>query len=382
MTEFSTLLKCEYFPLCSGCESQGDVTSPPIWQNVKEFFHRCAPAVPISLKMNEITRWRTRSKLAVRGTFRDPKIGLFKHHSHSVVPIPTCPLHHPLINAMNSKVRKAMIDCKIDPYDENKRNGILRYLQFTLERKTRLVQLALIVNCLTKNPLIEEFVKQLYKEGGFHSIWLNFQPQQTNRIFGEHWILCEGEPYLWEHLGTAKCAFHPACFIQAHLSLFEQVLTRVRDWSDLNAKVIELYAGIGVIGLNLTPQSQEVICVEINPFSSQCFDLSRLKLPPELQNKISIKISTSEDATHMIPGKGVIVVDPPRKGLDAKVLETICLAEKGTQLIYLSCGPHSFQKDVEKMLAHGWQIEKAEAYLFFPGSNHVEILCSLRKESG
>ena len=349
---------------------------------IKEFFQTVAGDVPISLRIKEINGWRMRSKLAVRGTFKDPQIGLFKHRSHQVVSIPTCPLHHPSINALYSKVKKAIIELKIDPYDEEKGTGILRYLQFVVESKTRRVQLALVVNRPSPDGLLERFVKQLYNQGGLHSVWFNFQAQKTNRIFGEKWTLCDGDPYLWEHLGNVDCAFHPACFSQAHLSLFEEVLTRVREWARPNASVLELYAGMGAIGLNLASQSKEVICVEINPFAFDCFHLSRLKLPLRAQNKISMKISSSEDAIPFIAGKDVVIVDPPRKGLDDKVLDAICKADLQTQLIYLSCGPLSFQRDAEKLLANGWRIEKAEAYLFFPGSNHVEILCFLRKVSG
>lgn len=269
-----------------------------------------------------------------------------------------------------------MIEWKIEPYDEACGTGILRYLQFAVNRKTDLVQLTLVLN----RPINENFVKQLYNQGGIHSVWLNYQSQKTNRIFGDEWVHSEGERYLWDLLGNANCAFHPACFCQANIFLFEKVLARIRDWVAPNSSILELYAGIGVIGMNLVRDACEIVCVEINPFSLECFDLSKSKLALDLREKISMKISSSEDAIAFIPGKKVIIVDPPRKGLDAKVLEALCLADQGTQLIYLSCGPISFQRDVEKLMIHNWKIEKAEAYLFFPGTDHVEIVCSLKKE--
>lgn len=275
-----------------------------------------------------------------------------------------------------------MIGYKLEPYDEEKGTGVLRYLQFAVDRKTRDIQLTLVVNQKTKNSLVEGFVKQLYAMGGFHSIWLNFQPQQANRIFGDEWAHLEGKTYLWERLGNVDCAFHPACFSQANLNLFEVVLTRIKEWTIPHVSILELYSGIGVIGLNLVSTSNQVKCVEINPFASECFELSRQKLDPEIKKNISIQISSSEDAIHLIPENRVIIVDPPRKGVDAKVLDALCQADEGTQLIYLSCGPRSFQKDAEKLLTCGWKIENAEAFLFFPGTDHVEILCAFRKESG
>ncbi len=339
-----------------------------------------APHISLPLTTGEVTGWRTRSKLAVRGNARDPQIGLFKSHSHDVVSIPTCPLHHASINSSYAKIKEAMIRHQIEPYDEHKGSGTLRYLQFAVERKTRNVQLTLVVN--EKKSCVDEFVKQLYRMGGFHSIWLNFQPFQTNRIFGDEWTHLLGEEYLWEHLGSVECAFHPACFSQANLALFEIVLNRIGEWTLPNAKILELYAGIGAIGLNVVSSTNRVTCVEINPFALQCFELSRQKLSPETRNNISMQVSPSEDLVDLIAENRVVIVDPPRKGLDFKVLEVLCNALAGTQLIYLSCGPRSFQKDAEKLLTYGWRIQNAEAFLFFPGTDHVEVLCTFTKESG
>ncbi len=377
MTEFSTHLKCDYFPLCSGCEIHGDVSSPPIWNEIKEFFNHVAPSTPISLVAGEVTHWRSRGKLAVRGTASKPEIGLFKHGSHQVVPIPTCPLHHPSINRVCATVKQTLIDLKIDPYLEESGTGIVRYLQFVVEEKTGRVQLTLVVN--KNDPRLEHCVKRLYTEGELHSIWLNFQTEKTNKIFGEKWELCDGEPYLWERLGEVECAFHPACFGQANKDPFVKALNRIREWTKPNQRILEFYAGVGVIGLNLVNQSGAVTCTEINPFASECFHLSRLKLKPELQRKISMKISSTEKTLNLVSENDVIIVDPPRKGLDPAVLNALCSAQNTSQIIYLSCGPVSFQRDCEKLLQHGWKVSNAEAYLFFPGTNHVEILCSFYK---
>ena len=377
MTMFSTILECDYFPLCSGCEIHGDVSSPPVWGVVKNFFNVAAPNVAIQLIVGQATQWRNRAKLAVRGTSKHPEIGLFKQGSHQVISIPTCPLHHPSINRICAKVRQALIDLQIEPYQEERGAGVVRYLQFVVEEKTGRVQLTLVVNL--NDPQLERCVKLLYTQEELHSIWLNFQAERTNTIFSDQWQLCEGEPFLWEAFGGVECAYHPACFGQANKPLFIQALQRIREWAEPNQRILEFYAGVGVIGLNLVNQSKKVTCVEINPFASECFHLSRLKLAPEIQSKISMKISSTKEALPMIAGTDIVIVDPPRKGLDRQVLDTLCQTKELSQILYLSCGPISFQRDCEKLLAQGWKVDNAEAYLFFPGSNHVEILCSLKR---
>lgn len=383
MTEFSTIpssqIRCNYFPICSGCEIHDQVTSPRIYDDVRNFFKSIDPSLTISLHHQESIGWRTRSKLAVRGNELEPEIGLFKKGTHEVVSIYDCPLHHPAINKAYEAVRQKIIEMKFPPYQEDQLNGVLRYLQFVVERKSRRVQLSLTVNRSGKDPVVDRFVKQLYEERMFLGIWVNYLPESTNRIFGEKWELIVGEPYLVENLCGLTFSLHPACFAQAHLSLFERILKSIQQSIKTEANVVELYAGIGVIGLCIAHLSQKVICSEINPYAEECFQLSRLQLKPDLQKKVSFVEGSVEKKLNLVDQGEVLIVDPPRKGLNLCLVDKILASPHLKQLIYLSCGFYSFKRDCEKLLENGWKVEKVEAYLLFPGTNHVETLCVLTR---
>ncbi len=383
MTEFSTIptfqIRCQHFPLCSGCEMQDAVTTPPILNDVTLFFNSLDPNLVVPLQFQEITQWRTRSKLAVRGTSINPEIGLFKKGSHEVVSIPDCPLHHPAINKAYELVRQKIIELKLPPYQEEKLTGTLRYLQFIVERKSRRVQLTLVVNKKGKDPLVERLAKQLYLERIFLGIWVNYQPESTNLIFGQRWELVAGEPYLWETLQGIPFALHPACFAQAHLNLFEKILESIRQTVMKGCRIVEFYAGIGVIGLSLAELSERVICSEINSYAEECFHLSRLQLKGDVQKRVSFVLGKAEEVVDLVDQADIVVVDPPRKGIDPLLLKKILTSQHVKQLIYVSCGFQSFQRDCQKLIDAGWHVEKAEAYLLFPGTNHVETLCILRK---
>ncbi len=380
MTEFSTIpqhsIRCGYFPICPGCSFQDDVVNPPIWGEIKEFF---SSYTAISLTVGSVIGWRTRSKLAVRGVASHPHIGLFKRGTHEVISIPDCPLHHPYINRAYVSVYEQMILSKIEPYDELKRSGTLRYVQFAVERKNRRIQLAVVINRQARDPQIDKYVKQLYTTGKFLGIWVNLQPEATNRIFGESWYLAEGEPYLTETLGGIEISLHPACFAQAHLELFELILASIKQSVLPGMRVVEFYAGVGVIGLTCSALSREVVCCEINPFAESCFQLSRLKLPLSVQEKVRFVSGDAGRLCALVEEADVVIVDPPRKGLDPELLQRLCHATHLKQLIYLSCGFISFKKECVLLMQHGWEIEKAEGYLLFPGSDHVETLCVLRR---
>jgi 23S rRNA (uracil1939-C5)-methyltransferase len=344
---------------------------------VKNFLNTHAPGIDVPLIHKELNGWRTRAKLAVRGTAAEPEIGLFQQGTHQVVPVPSCPLHHPAINRAYKIVYDTMKQRGIIPYCEKSGTGQLRYVQFVVERKTRRIQLALVV--VNEDPFLEKWVKQLYIEGGFHSIWLNFQPKATNTIFGERWKLCEGEPYIEDRIADILFYFHPACFMQAHLSLFEELVRSVQRHMLPGKRVLDLYAGVGIIGLNCAAQSQAVTCVEYSPFAQECFDLSLLKCPLEMQKKVHFHQGAVEKYLGAMQDAEVIIVDPPRKGLDASLLQALLSAKKAEQLIYISCHPLSFFRDCSQLLEKGWKIVLAEAYLLFPGSDHIELLCILER---
>ncbi len=375
MKEFSTGIKCTYFPQCSGCEEQENPTCPPIWNDLKNFLHTQVPDLEILLIHKEILGWRMRSKLAVRGTTSFPEIGLFKRGSHEVIAIPDCPLHHPAINRAYQTVVDSIVEMRILPYQEKNHSGILRYFQFSVDKKSRRVQLVVVANQSMQSPMLEKWVKQLYTKGGFHSIWINFQPASTNTIFGNHWLLCEGEPYLEEKIDRVAFSFHPACFMQAHLTLFEQLIQSIRKNIIPNKQVVDLYAGVGVIGLNIAQECKQVICIEQNPFAAECFELSRLKLSPDIQKKSHFYSGDVEEFSSIICDAEIVIADPSRKGISAKVLEAINSSTKVQQLIYISCNPLSFKRDTLSLLNSGWKITKAEGYLLFPGTNTVETLC-------
>lgn len=353
MTKLSTI-SCDYFPTCPGCQIQENVTLPPIALEMQTQF-----TFPLFHK--EIIHWRTRAKLAVRG---DAQIGLFKRGTHDVVDIATCPLHHPAIYHAIPLLKKALKECHIPSYNEQTHEGCLRYVQFVVERATGLVQLTLVVK---ENKNLEPLIHNLSKQKIWHSIWTNVQPLPINRIFGDTWHHSFGNENLYETLGGNQICFHPACFGQAHLSLFEEMLVSIQKKIFQNQRVVEFYAGVGVIGLSVAPLSKSVLCVEMNPFAKESFEKSS-----SFPNASFLEAPT-EKALGLLNEADVVIVDPPRKGLEKTFLEELN-ASSAQQLIYVSCGPRSFKRDQEVLLEAGWKMENLEGYLLFPGTDHVELL--------
>ncbi|MBI3237196.1 MAG: class I SAM-dependent RNA methyltransferase [Chlamydiales bacterium] len=318
-----------------------------------------------------------RAKLAIRGTFQKPEIGLFKKQTHDVISIPDCPLHHPSILKAYAILKEAIIEIQIPPYDEKKQTGTLRYVQFLVENMSQKVQLALAIHAHEKTPPIEKLIAKISKDPLFSGIWLNYQKEATNQIFGQKWEHVHGNLYAIEKLNGISFFFHPACFSQAHLALFEKILQSIRSSLLKGKRVLDLYSGVGVIGLSVANLCSSVVCSEITSFAKECFELSRSYLDPSLQ--ATFVLGSSQSLLHLLDSTDVLLVDPPRKGLDPSLLDKIAATSSISQIIYVSCYFPSFQRDCQKLIEMGWKIKKAEGYLLFPGTDQVETLCVFEK---
>ena len=361
--------RCPHFSRCSGCELDQNFLNPPVWQEALAYFQKIDPSLVPQLMTLGFSQTRTKAKLAVRSP---SEIGLFKKGTHDVISIPHCLVHHSAINRAALLLKTELAQSPIPLYNEKTNSGHLRYLQLAVDPKTEKVQLVLVLNTPHSTPQIETLSQTLFASRLFHSIWLNFQPASTNKIFGDAWQHLHGEPFLWQKINDTQIAFHPAAFSQAHFTLFEKMVHQIEAWIPPQSTLLELYAGVGAIGLSLRHKAKQIHLVENNPYAHLSFQQSLARL--EDPTPFSYLCIDAKDAP--LSPYDTLIVDPPRKGLDPTLLHSIAPL-KNTQLIYVSCGFESFRKDTETLLASGWKFENAAGYLLFPGTNHVEILARL-----
>ncbi len=371
---------CSHFKFCSGCLLNESVDAPPILHEVGEFFdfHGFSG---LKVVAGLARGWRCRAKLAVRGTIKRPLVGLFEENSHKVLNIPSCQVHHPSINRAADLIRSWVRQERIEPYVEASGSGELRYIQLVAQRTTGRIQLALVVNTATLDVSIKELwgerLQRLMDTAPdlWHSLWINTNTRRDNVIFGETWWRQQGEEWLWETLGSVNIAFAPATFGQANPTLFEELLQELRCLVPINAHIAEFYAGVGVIGMNVVDKAQSALCCEINRHGEACFKAALDRLPAHLAKKIAFHYGQAGEFTDWVDKADVIIVDPPRKGLDEPLLKALTAPHlKAKRLIYVSCGWKSFQRHAETLLTSGWRLSSATAYILFPGTNQVELL--------
>lgn len=369
-------ISCPHFDECSGCELAKSVNHPPILEEVNHYFKKRG-FTDFHLRVGDVTHWRYRAKLVVRGTSKNPEIGLFKKGTHQVFDIPFCKVHQESINKAVELVKKFIQKENIEPYNEQTGKGLLRYIQFVVERSTGKVQITFVLNSNEETDLKKWVISD---DEIWHSVWLNFNLARTNNIFGSDWTHIKGPPLIFEGFGLLDVCFHPASFAQSNLQLFEEMLESIHTIIPENSKVVEYYAGVGVIGLKIATKCQSVVCCEITPQAEECFNVAKSKLDMETAKKITFETGLSERRLDLIKEKDVCIVDPPRKGVDINLLDEIVYDSNLKKIIYVSCGFKAFQRDCDFILKSNlWKIERVEPYLFFPGSNHIEILAVFKK---
>jgi len=390
-------LQCKHFGTCAGCTIKGNFADAPVVKRATNFFS----TEDIKLNVHSIPtalQWRTHVKLAVQPMSRwgGIKIGLYKAGSHTVEPIPDCRVHHPRINEAVEELKNCATDLGVKGYSQATEpgqlsQGELRYIQMSLSRQTGKIQLVLVWNCIdykSAGQTLPRLVKKLKnRDDLWHSITVNFQTAETNTIFNFNkgsWKLLWGLPTLKEKVGSANFFFQPQIFRQANLDAFESgIIPMVASNVPEGSTVAELYAGIGILGLNVAHRAAEVTCSDSNEYVDATFDRSADSLPESEREKVFYESLAAEDAVEQgqCENADVLIVDPPRRGLDDGVLKLLlgkhetATAQALKRVIYVSCGYDALEKDTRTLLASGlWRLKSTDGFVLFPGSDHVEIV--------
>jgi len=184
---------------------------------------------PVPVISGEMTGFRQRARLAIRGRVGSPKLGLFELGTHRVVHIPNCVVHDPLINRVAEVVRRALVEARVSPYSDQAHAGVARYLQVVVERSSRTAQVTLVANAedpSSLEPCFDLIRDRLGPE--LHSLWWNRNTERANTILGSEFRLIAGAASVVEHFGGAAIHYPPGAFGQNNLGIAERIIEHVQ----------------------------------------------------------------------------------------------------------------------------------------------------------
>lgn len=369
---------CPHRPPCPGCPRYGERGIDPRAKSVLDVMAQTHGLPPVRVILGSLQGFRLRARLAIRGRRHAPKLGLFEAGSHRVVTIPTCSVQHPLINRVSGIVRRALVDAGVAPYSDQAREGIARYLQVVVERSSQRAQVVLVGHCDHPDPLKDALDLIAERLGDdLHSLWFNANTGHGNAILGPHSLKWHGADTVIETFGGAQIHYPPGAFGQSNLEIAERIVDHLRETLLPSLRVAEFYAGVGAIGLSLLGSMQSLVLNEVSPASLDGLARGIEDLSHAERQRVEVREGPAGSAIAALEGVDAVIVDPPRKGLDAPLRDALA-ARPPRQLLYVSCSLDSLRQDVEALTKEGrLRLVGLTAFNLMPFTEHVETVARL-----
>lgn len=379
---------CEVFKRCGGCayrnisyEYECEIKK----NMVKDAFERIGE---INLELEEYipaeSRLRYRNKAQYPVAINDGKlnIGFYASRTHCVIDCRDCLLQPAVFSDIINSISYFIENEKIPIYDENTHTGVLRHIYLRSAQATGEIAVCLVINSKSLKNYKKLIRILTCKFPTIKNISLNFNTKRTNVILGKDTITIWGKNYITDILCSKKFNISPNSFYQVNHSQAQKLYNKAIQYASLTGKetVLDLFCGAGTIGLCMADKAKKIIGVEIiedaiknahenavlngiNNAEFICSDAEKFAEVLYLRNEMP----------------DVIVVDPPRKGLTPKLIETI-VKMSPQRIVYVSCDVATQARDCKILSSMGYSADKVCAVDMFPGTVHVETVVIITKK--
>ena len=273
---------------------------------------------------------------------------------------------------------------RIQPYDEQSGKGLVRHI--FLRRGVHSGQIMVCLVCTRpKIPHSDELVQQLCAQfPEITTILLNVNAKDTNVILGHETLSLYGPGFIEDTLQGVPVRLGPLSFYQVNTLAAEQLYRIAADYAQLtpNDLLLDLYCGMGTIGLSMVDSCRELIGVEIVPEAIDSAKANAARMGDAVAAKSRFFCADAGQAATQLAAEGlhpdVIILDPPRKGCDEATLSAV-VKMSPRRVVYVSCNPSTAARDAKWLTAHGYHAEKVQPVDLFPRTKHVEAVLLLTK---
>ncbi|MDO4490180.1 MAG: 23S rRNA (uracil(1939)-C(5))-methyltransferase RlmD [Lachnospiraceae bacterium] len=382
---------CENARACGGCQlQQMSYKEQLLWkqEKVRNNLIRIGgfenPEVQPAIGMEEPVRYRNKAQFPI-GTDKEgnPVAGFYAGRTHSIIPCLDCQLGAKGNEVILKAVLEWMKENGISAYNETTGKGLVRHCLIRIGHSTGEWMVCLVING-KKLPESEKLVEKLTAISGMASITFCPNTRRDNVIMGDSITLLWGEPWITDTIGEIRYQISPLSFYQVNPVQTEKLYSKALEYADLQGEetVWDLYCGIGTISLFLAQKAKKVYGVEIVP---QAIEDAKQNAKLNGMENAEFYVGKAEEVLpHLYETQqvyaDVIVVDPPRKGCDESLLDTmIQMAPK--RIVYVSCDSATLARDLKILCSNGYTLDKVQPVDQFPHTVHVETVCLLSKLS-
>ena len=333
--------------------------------------------------MEEPLYYRNKAQFPI-GTDKDGNIvtGFYAGRTHQIIPQTDCALGVQVNKEILDIILEFMNQYHISAYEEEIGKGLVRHMLIRYGFRTNEIMVCLVVNG-DNIPQSEKLVEKLVQIEGMTSISISINKERSNVIMGKTIKVLWGQGYITDYIGDVKYQISPLSFYQVNPVQTEHLYGQALAYAGLHGgeTVWDLYCGIGTISLFLAQKANKVCGVEIVP---QAIDDARKNAQINGFTNTEFFVGKAEEVLPREYEKNqvyadVIVVDPPRKGCDETLLNTMVQMQP-ERIVYVSCDSATLARDLKILCEKGYRLEKARCVDMFPMTVHVETVCLLSRK--
>ncbi len=338
------------------------------------------PAVPITGSPQE-RNYRNKAQYPVGLVKGKAEAGFFRQRTHQVVPIRRCRIQSETADQVRQVVVDWMAKNNVTVYDEKAHKGLVRHIYVRCAMATGQTLVCLVINgdgIPQEKQLVENLLTTV---DNCTTICLSIHKKRSNAVLGDQFITLHGPGYIEDLLCGLRFRLSPRSFYQVNRDQAEQLYAAAVNQAGLTGRetVIDLYCGTGTISLVMAKHAGRVIGVEI--IDAAIRDAKDNAKRNGIKNA-EFLCADAAQAAKKFAEEGikpdVIMVDPPRKGLDPQVIDAM-VAMAPEKIVYVSCDPATLARDLKRLEEQGYKTAHAEAFDMFPRCAHVESVCCLIK---
>ena len=313
-----------------------------------------------------------------------PCIGFFAGRTHRIVPCPDCKLQPSVLNEIGNALCAFFARQGIRPYDEQSGKGLVRHI--FLRRGAHSGQIMVCLVCTrAKLPHAEQLCTALREQfPAISTILLNVNAQNTNVILGSENHILYGPGYIEDTLCGVPVRLGPLSFYQVNTLAAERLYGVAAQYAQLTPDdtLLDLYCGMGTIGLSMAEQCRELIGVEIVPEAIESAKANAARMGKAVAAKSRFFCADAGQAATQLAAEGlhpdIVMLDPPRKGCDEATLSAV-VRMAPRRVVYVSCNPATAARDAAWLEQNGYHAEKVQPVDLFPRTKHCECVIALSK---
>lgn len=379
---------CDVFGKCGGCSSQHieyDMQLILKSKLVKNLFDKQKlkyPKIENTVGMGLPYYYRNKVQYPMRQDSKgNSKIGFYLKRSHNVIDNNCCYIQNRVIDILAKELSEDLIKSGFKGYNEEDNSGDIRHLLIRRGYHTKEIMVVVIVNkeeLVYDSKLIDILKNIVRKNECIKSVFINVNENNTNEILGDKLEHILGDEYISDYIGDFKFFISPKSFFQVNTLQAEVLYSVLKESLSINKDevIFDLYSGVGSIGIFLSKEAKKIYGIEIE---KEAVKMANLNIIENNVTNAEYIAGSVEDKIEEFKIRNIkpdiIVVDPPRKGLDEKSIKYI-LAFNPKKIGYVSCNPATLSRDL-KLLESKYEIKKVVPVDMFPFTEHCEVVTTL-----